>query len=90
MFLKNLQTENIKPQHVLINHLNYDELFNNRIQGLHKNAKMVLHRSKTFDEFIKSVDNVYAKNKNYSDAINVKETLLCIWNKHKGVSGLEV
>jgi hypothetical protein len=83
MFLKNLLNNDISPRYALMKHLQFDELFYNRIQGFHKNAKYILKWSKNFDEFIKSMDTMYKKNYNYNCATNIKETLLNIWNKYK-------
>lgn len=83
MFLKNLLIKNVSPRYALVIHLQFDELFHNRIQGFHKNAKCMIKWSKSFNEFVNSMDTMYEKNKNYSCTINMKETLRNIWNKYK-------
>ena len=79
-YLKKLD-DNVKTKsHILLAHLQYDDLFDNYVKGFHKNGMCLAKNSKTYEELYKSMKQMYPK-LDFSN--EVVETLESIWKKFK-------
>jgi len=83
MYLKDLRSDGVPQRYTLMHHLQFDDLLHNRVQGFHKNARYLLRRARDWEDFVRSMDALYATHRDYSQTINLKDTLLTLWRKYK-------